>query len=325
LTNNTLAYEITRKPLAVQLRDTPADNKISVSGKTYSTQNELLNYLEGLIEYDGFATDTLTQETDNAVNSLNGKPRITITKQDGDAQAPVLRSDAIAAVSELIENYLVKIEIDNVTSNNYALQPQNNTNLSVRTLILAEMASINGNPRIGQTLTATIPGEGLDLIGGSIRYEWYVNDLLITDNNAPTYLVKDADLGKNVRIEITSSVASGRATSIMKIEGETPITVAEKSDDTHGIKFAKNIVSEKAEMNIILPNNERITEAKIVIYDMTGNIVFVGANLRVYPIIWNLTNNNGRNVANGTYLVVAEVRGQSGKVYLYSTKLGVKR
>jgi hypothetical protein len=42
-------------------------------------------------------------------------------------------------------------------------------------------------------------------------------------------------------------------------------------------------------------------------------------------ITWNLTNNSGRYVANGTYLVIAEVKGEKGKTYAYSAKLGVRR
>ena len=42
-------------------------------------------------------------------------------------------------------------------------------------------------------------------------------------------------------------------------------------------------------------------------------------------IVWDLRNSAGRLVANGTYLVIAEVRGANGKIYAYSARLGVKR
>jgi len=49
------------------------------------------------------------------------------------------------------------------------------------------------------------------------------------------------------------------------------------------------------------------------------------ANGRTDSFVWDLTNKTGRNVANGSYLVIAEAKGVSGKVYRYSAKIGVKR
>jgi hypothetical protein len=42
-------------------------------------------------------------------------------------------------------------------------------------------------------------------------------------------------------------------------------------------------------------------------------------------IVWNLTNPNGRFVANGTYIIIAETTGISGRTYRYSARLGVRR
>jgi hypothetical protein len=41
--------------------------------------------------------------------------------------------------------------------------------------------------------------------------------------------------------------------------------------------------------------------------------------------IWNLTNDAGRNVANGTYLIIAKVKGIGTNNYIYSANIGVKR
>jgi hypothetical protein len=57
---------------------------------------------------------------------------------------------------------------------------------------------------------------------------------------------------------------------------------------------------------------------------MTGNVVFENS-VTGSDVSWNLTNGAGRFVANGTYLVVVEVKGVNGKVYAYSARLGVKR
>jgi len=57
---------------------------------------------------------------------------------------------------------------------------------------------------------------------------------------------------------------------------------------------------------------------------MTGNVVF-NTTVRGDRILWNLTNSAGRFVANGSYLVVVEAKGTSGKVHQYNTKFGVNR
>jgi flagellar hook assembly protein FlgD len=84
----------------------------------------------------------------------------------------------------------------------------------------------------------------------------------------------------------------------------------------------KNVVSDKAVMRVILPNKDDISLVKMVIYDNVGNVVF---NSQSAAFVWDLTNNAKRFVANGTYLIVAEVKGGSGKIYVYSAKLGIKR
>ena len=99
----------------------------------------------------------------------------------------------------------------------------------------------------------------------------------------------------------------------------------QKSDSRYGIRFAKNIVSDKLEItDIILPDNENVSEIKAIIYDNTGNIVYSKAE-RGKKAVWNLTNSNGRTVANGTYLVIVEAKSYRGKSYWYSAKIGVKR
>ena len=115
------------------------------------------------------------------------------------------------------------------------------------------------------------------------------------------------------------------------IPNNVSVSNAQNSDNRYGIKFAQNIVSDKAEISVILPNNERVANANVAIYDMTGNVVFSTASTASTgsatggAIIWDLRNSAGRIVANGTYLVVAEVRDRSGRVYQYSARLGVKR
>ncbi|MDR0304634.1 MAG: hypothetical protein LBH98_07725 [Chitinispirillales bacterium] len=105
---------------------------------------------------------------------------------------------------------------------------------------------------------------------------------------------------------------------------DTPIHDIKKSDGKYGIKLANTIVSDKAEMKVVLPNSEKVAEAKIVIYDNIGNVVFETL-AKDGKATWNLTNSAGIQVANGTYLIIVEAKGNSGKTYKYSTKLGIKR
>jgi len=104
----------------------------------------------------------------------------------------------------------------------------------------------------------------------------------------------------------------------------TPIYNIQKTDNLYGIRLTKNIVSESVEISVIIPNNEKVVETKFVVYDNVVNIVFSSTE-KGDKIIWNLTNNAGRLVANGSYLVIAEVKSVNEKSYHYSVKLGVKR
>jgi len=101
------------------------------------------------------------------------------------------------------------------------------------------------------------------------------------------------------------------------------IVVNPNKNSAYGIKFARSIVSDRAEINVVAP--ERVLETKVVVYDAIGNIVFTTRVNGNEKITWDLRNSSGRFVANGSYLVIAELKGISGKVYQYSAKLGVKR
>ena len=105
----------------------------------------------------------------------------------------------------------------------------------------------------------------------------------------------------------------------------TSIKNIKKSDNRYGIRFANNIVSDKAEISVILPNNERIVETKIVVYDMTGNVVASTGSATDGTIVWDLRNRAGRFVANGSYLIIVEAKDRNGRTHIYSARLGVNR
>jgi hypothetical protein len=121
-------------------------------------------------------------------------------------------------------------------------------------------------------------------------------------------------------------------------------------DSRFGILSENAVVSDVARFSVITPEP---AVANVRILDNLGNVVFsaddVGANhhspnmhgdfsqhssgdiwaKNVSPlqnaIVWNLTNPNGRLVANGTYIIAVEATAISGKRYHYSTRIGVKR
>jgi hypothetical protein len=89
----------------------------------------------------------------------------------------------------------------------------------------------------------------------------------------------------------------------------------------HGILLNNAIVSQTAEIKVITPER---TQNNVIIYDNLGNAVFEASD-KTNSFVWNLKNKAGRNVANGSSLIIVEAKGISGKLYWYSAKVGVKR
>ena len=117
------------------------------------------------------------------------------------------------------------------------------------------------------------------------------------------------------------------------VSGSTSIRNNQPRDNRHGILLERPIVSDFARISVITPEPATIN---LRIMDNLGNVVFtetsVGAGLKPAPtnaadnaIIWNLTNPSGRYVANGTYLIIVEATGISGRKFTYSSRVGVNR
>jgi len=113
----------------------------------------------------------------------------------------------------------------------------------------------------------------------------------------------------------------------ISIKGDDATPIRENIGDAgkYAITLVKNVVSDFAEIVIRIPEP---STTKIVIYDQTGNTVF-GKEFLIsrseFSFIWYLSNSNGRKVSAGAYLLVAEVKSISGKMYTYSAKIGVKK
>ena len=183
--------------------------------------------------------------------------------------------------------------------------------------------------------------------GGTLTYQWYYfdenwNDVLIDGATNSRHTISKNALGIYVYYVVVVNTLGNRTAAavtnwVVTVEAAISISDVKKSNVRHGIKFAQNIVSERAEISVVLPNGEQASETKVVIYDMTGNVVHSGASTASTAstgsatgatggaIVWDLRNSAGRFVANRTYLVIAEVKDRSGRTHTYSARLGVKR
>jgi len=170
----------------------------------------------------------------------------------------------------------------------------------------------------------TVEAEGIDLTGKPLGHDLSKLGIIIV---SPTCVMpaQHATKCSQCEFEDENKISEG---DVLDPESEECKSVSiinnQTNNEKYGIKFAKNIVSDKAEISIILPQNEKVLNTKIVIYDMTGNIVF-NTQTNNGNISWNLLNKNGKFVTNGIYLVIAEVKNMNGIVYTYSAKLGVNK
>ncbi|MCL2845934.1 MAG: hypothetical protein FWE23_10905, partial [Chitinivibrionia bacterium] len=104
-------------------------------------------------------------------------------------------------------------------------------------------------------------------------------------------------------------------------------------DSRYGIILENAVVSDFARISVITPEQATVN---LAIFDNLGNVVFSADDVRAgfkpaltnavdNAIIWNLTNQSGRFVGNGMYLIIAEATTISGRRYLYSARIGVQR
>ena len=102
----------------------------------------------------------------------------------------------------------------------------------------------------------------------------------------------------------------------------TSIRSQENSDTRFGILLENAVVSDFARISVITPEPAQIN---IRVFDAVGNPVWTASGRNTDAFAWNLVNNAGRFVASGTYLIIVEATGLSQRIYLYQTKIGVRR
>ena len=180
------------------------------------------------------------------------------------------------------------------------------------------------------TTPSPAPRSSLDLL----RYRIYLltinTDSMTADNyriSDTTFVIRTTDYGNPTFIRTSTSLS-----------------------DRYGILLENAVVSDMARISVITPEPATVN---LAILDNLGNVVFSADGVGAYcirpaipnerttinnvgdlgvcntplqnAIVWNLINNNGRFVANGAYLIIAETIGISGRRYLYSARIGVNR
>ena len=254
LVGASVEYEIKKRPLNIVMRDQNGNRRDTITTEErIRISGDLFDYIENILGFNNFATDTINNRTDDE-GVLLGRPKFSILNNNSQHSLRALRNST-------------------------------------------------------GSLERNIPLE----IG-----ERFIVSVIPEDIKADNYFVLERDISIEIGERFITLTTDPR-------ENPTSIGNPRKSNKRYGIRFAENIVSENAEISVVLPNNERATEMKVVIYDMTGNVVFAIETRHALSLQWDLRNPAGRFVANGTYLVIAEVKDRNGKMYQYSARLGVKR
>jgi hypothetical protein len=161
--------------------------------------------------------------------------------------------------------------------------------------------------------------------GTALGHSWgtWVNNPAVTE--IPATCLIEGSRGERAPCTRTCGVAdTTRIVVIPMLTGEQCATsIREKNTDTrHGIILDPAVATNSAKISVKTPEQATIT---LRILDNLGNVVFETNGRSDETFTWNLTNNAGRFVGNGTYLVVVEATGISGKRFTYSARLGVNR
>ena len=113
--------------------------------------------------------------------------------------------------------------------------------------------------------------------------------------------------------------------AILAIEDrpDRPTSITSKrKDKKHGIILENAVVSDVAKIEVKTPEKSQFN---LIVFDNLGNVAFETSGKSSDTFTWDLKNKASRFVGNGTYLVVVEARGVSGRSYTYLNRLGIRR
>jgi hypothetical protein len=169
------------------------------------------------------------------------------------------------------------------------------------------------------------------VLSGSLDFQFtgLPRSEILADGEYKLTITTDGIAARNYAVQqVTAIVTVGNNIKIVMEEPATSIRHPQRSNDggRYGILLENAIVSDIAKISVKLPEP---AQTSIRIVDNLGNVVF-NTEVQCFTvtqceIIWDLRNKTGRFVASGTYLVIAEVRGMSGRTYVYSARIGVRR
>ncbi|MCL2845783.1 MAG: hypothetical protein FWE23_10120 [Chitinivibrionia bacterium] len=93
-------------------------------------------------------------------------------------------------------------------------------------------------------------------------------------------------------------------------------------DARFGIILENVVVSDIARISVITPE---LSQINLKNFDALGNVIIDKNGRNTDIFVWDLRNNAGRFVASGTYLLIVEATGISGRIHRYQARIGVRR
>ena len=185
----------------------PSSGKLIVKTVTVlrNTASNTISSLKGDVRLEGAPRvgGKLTAMTDNLPTDVKGLKYKWLV--DGQ---PIL--DGEMNTFELMEEHIGKLITVEVRATNYFGKLQS-SGLTVLTNQLSGQVKIDGNPMLGEIVSANISSLPTDLEG--VTYQWYLNGDKIKGEIAPTLLLKPEYYGKNITVEVCAANYKGRIMS----------------------------------------------------------------------------------------------------------------
>jgi len=304
--------------------------KIKIAGKQAGDTVAILNIPEEGYIYDGLEKKPTLESfsiggTD--IPSSDYSIEYSNNKNAGTATAKIIGKNSYAGLIKTIPFMIIKKEVF-FTLDDKEVRVEWNPNkitypelsIKIKGLYAGDGLSvfkINGN---------TFTGNEIDVdFGGYGKVEYDGKDSSIS--NAPGIYTITMKVDGELTADNYTAVFDDELVLIVFDTNETPIKNGYIRDGKQGIIIKQNpVVSSSAKFEV---KTLEAATVEIAVYDNTGNLVFAENDVKTKgntaDIYWNLKNSSGRTVANGSFLVIVEAKGLSGKVYRYSAKLGVKR